>query len=113
MAFSIEEDQLLHKAMDAFINKNRPKPEIRDQLDIAYKIYDQSIEIFEIRKNMDNKIINCSIAKTTFNRSTNKWKIYWQRSDLKWHGYQPNLEVTSINKFIKIVEEDKLCCFWG
>jgi len=43
----------------------------------------------------------------------NKWKIYWQRADLKWHLYEPNKEVKTIKTFIKIVDEDKLGCFWG
>lgn len=25
-------------------------------------------------------------AKATYVRKTDRWKIYWQRADLKWHA---------------------------
>ena len=35
------------------------------------------------------------------------------RSDLKWHGYEPNPEVDDLSDFLSIIEEDKYGCFWG
>jgi len=40
-------------------------------------------------------------------------KIYWQRSDLKWHEYEPNLEVRFLEEFLTIVAENKHCYFFG
>ena len=40
------------------------------------------------------------------------WKAYWQRADLKWHRYDPDPEVDTINDFIKLVEEDEFGCFF-
>ena len=42
--------------MDAFIKKIRPPKEIRDKLDIGYRIDGQIIEIFEIRPNWANPV---------------------------------------------------------
>ncbi len=53
------------------------------------------------------------IAKATFVRSTALWKIFWMRSDLKWHGYEPLPVVGSIEKFLATVEKDEYACFWG
>ena len=41
------------------------------------------------------------------------WKLYWQRADLKWHGYKPKTEVNSVEEFLEIVEADEYGCFYG
>jgi hypothetical protein len=35
------------------------------------------------------------------------------RRDLKWHGYEPALEVGSIEEFCALVDEDAHACFFG
>ena len=98
-----------------YIERKRPPKEIRNKLDIAYRIENQSIIIYEIRPRWDNpkEYIHSDIAKTTYVKSANHWKIFWQRADLKWYGYTPNPTVKKVSDFIKIVEEDKLGCFCG
>jgi hypothetical protein len=32
---------------------------------------------------------------------------------MKWHGYEPAPEVSSIEEFLALVGEDKHCCFFG
>jgi len=112
MAFSETEIASVKKDMDKYILRIRPQPEIRDRLDISYKIYDQSVEIFEISPDMNGRIMHNPIAKTTFIRTNNTWKIFWMRADLKWHGYKTEYAKT-INDFIEIVDKDENCCFWG
>jgi hypothetical protein len=33
--------------------------------------------------------------------------------DLKWHGYESNLEVKSLEAFFGVVERDEFGCFFG
>lgn len=113
MAFSKEETETINKALERYIEKVRPSFEIRDKVDIAYKIYNQSVGIFEKRKLQNNQLIEEPIAKATFMRTSNKWNVYWQRADLKWHGYEPKKQVSTIQDFLRIVEDDEFCCFWG
>jgi len=113
MAFSSDEEVEIKKVLDPYIASVRPKPEIRDEVDLFYKIYDQSVEIYEVRKIYDGRVIDEPIAKTTFNRTSNKWKVFWQRADSKWHGYEPKKEIANLKDFVKIVDEDKHSCFWG
>lgn len=103
------------EAMEQFLERRRPPEHIRKELDFGYKIENQSIEIFEIRPSWrePNTLKESSVAKTTFVSSKNCWKVFWMRSDLKWHGYSPQLEVKTLAKFLKLVEEDKHGCFWG
>ncbi len=101
--------------MENFIGKIRPEEEIRDQVDISYRIDDQSIYIYEIRPDwMDpKKKTESPIAKTTYIKSKNHWKIFWMRADLKWHSYGPFPVVKTLKEFIQIVEDDNHGCFWG
>ncbi len=103
------------EAMENFISSIRPPEDIREKLDIGYKIEGQSIIIFEIRPqwNKPEIILEHPVAKTTFVKTKNEWKVFWMRADLNWHGYTPKLFVKTIKEFNKLVKEDKLHCFWG
>jgi hypothetical protein len=101
--------------LDEFIESKRPQKEIRDQLDIAYRIENQSVTIFEIRPEFQNPAskIEIEVAKTTYVRTKNKWKLYWMRRDLKWHGYEPDLFSDSIDEVLSVIDKDEYGCFWG
>lgn len=114
MAFTNEEADKIKKQMDDFILKRRPPEDIRNEVDLSYKIEKQSIIIFEIRKMFQQEgVAEIPIAKATYTMKNKYWKIYWQRADLKWHSYEPNEQVKNISSFIKTVDEDKYGCFWG
>jgi hypothetical protein len=114
MAFTISELDIIKKEMDTFILKRRPPESVRNQVDLNYKIDKQSIIIFEIRKMFQQEgMVDISIAKATYVMKENKWKIYWQRADLKWHSYEPKKEVKTVKAFLKVVDEDEFCFFWG
>ncbi len=49
-------------------------------------------------------------AKIQYIKSRNIWKLYWMRSDLKWHGYD---EYSSFETAIKEIDEDPNGCFFG
>lgn len=101
--------------MENFTEERRPPLEIRDELDLSYKIENQSIIIFEIRskfKSVTEKI-ECPVAKTTFVKTNNSWKVFWQRADLKWHLYKPQPVVKTLKDFTQLVNEDTYHCFWG
>jgi hypothetical protein len=52
-------------------------------------------------------------AKATYVKTTGTWKVFWQRADLRWHGYEPVPHVGSVEKFLAVVDEDKYGCFFG
>lgn len=115
MALEFENEIEIIEVLEGYLINSRPPEEIRNKLDINYKIEGQSIIIFEIRPVWDNpnEKMECNIAKTTFVKKENSWKIFWFMSDMKWHGYKPKPKVNKLKEFIKIIEEDKLGCFWG
>ena len=115
MAFNEIEKKRCEKAVSAFMGKRRPPAHIRNQLDLGYRLKGQSVEIFEIRPDWRDpaKTMEEPVAKATYVRSQNVWKIYWQRADLKWHRYDPDPEVDSIEDFLRVVDTDEYCCFYG
>jgi len=113
MAFTANELDKINYEMNTFILKRRPPKNVRNQVDLSYKVEKQSIVIFEIRKMFQQEgMVDIPIAKATFIMKENKWKIYWQRADLKWHLYEPKKEVKTVKAFLKVVDEDEYCCFW-
>jgi hypothetical protein len=115
MAFNDIDTKKYENILSRYIERIRPNPSIRNQDDISFKIYRQSVEIFEIRPDFldPSKIIDIPVAKSTYIRSQNIWKIYWRRADLNWHLYEPQPQVNSLDHFIDIVERDQYACFWG
>lgn len=115
MALSEFEAKRVEKAVLAFLQKHRPPPHVRPELDLGYRIIGQSVELFEIRPRWDkpSEKRQYPFAKATYVRSTGIWKVYWQQADLKWHAYDPAPQVGSLEKFLEIVAEDKHACFFG
>jgi len=115
MAFNDLERKRVENIVRAFVEKLRPSPPIRLQLDFGFRVTGQSIELFEIRPQWNKPDIKheSSFAKATFVRAQGIWKVYWKRADLKWHRYEPVPEVSAIEKFLTVVKEDECSCFFG
>jgi hypothetical protein len=115
MAISEFETKRVEKTMEAYLERTRPPVHIRKELDIAYRIENQSVELFEIRPafRVPNQKIEHAIAKATYVKRAKEWRVYWMRADLKWHRYEPVPEVDSLDDFLKIIEEDAHGCFYG
>ncbi|MGH8502553.1 MAG: DUF3024 domain-containing protein [Gammaproteobacteria bacterium] len=66
-----------------FMERRRPPPHIRSELDIGYRISGHSVEIFEIRPDWQNpkETMEHPVAKATFMRTKNRWRVFWMRRD--------------------------------
>jgi hypothetical protein len=115
MTLDITKSVEIIETMENYIAKVRPKPEIRNQVDINYEIQEQSVIINEIRPVWNNpeKILTSGYAKATFVKSKNIWKIFWKRADNKWHSYKPQPSVKELKDFLKLVDQDKYGYFKG
>ncbi len=114
MALSEVETKRYEKLVKAYCDNKYPA-HIRNELYLNYEIQDQSIILFTVRPQWNNpsETVKGMIAKATYVKSIKIWKLYWQRADLKWHGYEPKPEVKSVEEFLEIVKADKHACFYG
>lgn len=115
MPLSELERKRCERDLQHFLERRRPPPHVRKDLDLGYKIEGQSVEIFEIRPDWRDKSVSrtTSVAKATFVRARNHWRVYWLRRDLKWHSYEPASQVRSLEEFLAVVDQDEHCCFFG
>ena len=115
MKFDITQSVEIIEIMENYISKVRPRPEIRNQLDIGYELLNQSVILNEIRPQWNNPSIMMAsgYAKATYVKVNKTWKVYWKRADSKWHQYEPKPTVSSLKHFLKLVDEDKYACFKG
>jgi hypothetical protein len=115
MAFNDFDKKRIENAMEAFLAKRRPPAHIRADLDIGYRISGQNVEILEIRPQWNDRSIihQHPIAKATYVRTQNRWKIFWMRASLKWQSYEPVPTVASIAEFLQVVDADTYGCFFG
>ena len=65
MALTVIEMENIKLVMNKFISKRRPPEDIRDKVDLAFKIEGQNIEIYEIRPQFEGKgIISQAVSET-------------------------------------------------
>lgn len=114
MAFTQSEIENIEKSGDNFLKKIRPPEDMRKEIDFLYLIEGNSVVIYQTWPNpLMKTITRIQVAKATFVRTQNIWKIYWQRADLKWHGYTPYPTSETIDEFFEVVDKDKHACFFG
>ena len=115
MALSEFETKKIEKEVRAFVDKRRPPPYIRPELDLGFRVKGQSVEILEVRPRWRHpgEKMEHAVAKATYVKTQRIWRVYWQRADLKWHGYEPNAEVDTLQDFLAIVDRDEYACFFG
>ena len=115
MAFTELELARCQTELEGFMKRRRPPLHVRDKLDHGYRISGQSVELFDIRPDWRNPKVKreTPFAKTTYVRSSGQWRVFWMKSDSKWHGYEPHLHVNSLARFLEVVHKDEYCCFFG
>ncbi len=71
MAISEFEQKRCEREMVNFLKTHRPPPHVRNQMDIAYRLQDQSVEIFEIHPRWDKpkEKVETFVAKATYVKS--------------------------------------------
>ena len=109
------EKKKVENVVGAFVARRRPPVHLRKEVDLDFRLKGQSIEIFEIRPvwQGNGETHEIPVAKATFVRTRGAWRLYWQRSDLKWHRYEPLPEATAIETVVEEVDADPFGCFWG
>lgn len=114
MAFN-DEDVARYSALASAFCERAVPANVQHQVWMGFKIEGQSITLIEYRVHWQDKTRTTEhpIAKTSFNRRSGEWRIYWMRANLKWWAYEPCLTVSSFEKFLAEVDRDECACFFG
>jgi len=114
MPFSELELKPIEEAVGELCRK-RSLPQLKDKLQLGYSVKGHEIIIFERRPKWDHlkEWIESPVAKLKFIRSANKWRLYWQRADLKWHEYPGPSSSDRIGDLVQEIDADTLACFFG
>jgi hypothetical protein len=77
MALTEIEEARVRKIVGGFVERRRPPLRIRQELDLAYRISGQSVEIFEIRQRWyePSEKFERPVAKANFVRKHAIWKV--------------------------------------
>ncbi|WP_417764896.1 DUF3024 domain-containing protein [Shewanella chilikensis] len=46
-------------------------------------------------------------------KTKKKSRVFWPRTDLRWHIYELNLTASSLKQFLQIVRQMHMCVFWA
>jgi len=114
MTFSELELKRIEQAVGEFCRRRSPAY-LKDKLRLEYSVKGHDVVIVERRPRWDNpkEWIESPVVKLKFIRSANKWRLYWQRADLKWHEYPGLSSSDRIGDLVREVDADPLACFFG
>ena len=114
MAFSELELKLIEQTVGVFCRKRSPA-HLKDKLRLEYSVKGHEVVIVERRPKWDNPTewIESPVAKLKFIRSAIKWRLYWQRADLKWHEYPGLSSSDRLDELVQEIDSDPLACFFG
>lgn len=113
MPFNDIEVANIKQCMEFFLEKRRPAEHLRDELDLQYRIEDDSVVIFEVRQlTWSDSRVEEPVAKIIHNKITGSWSLLWMDKDSNWHHYDEKM-LGSFSDAIKLVEDDLQGYFFG
>lgn len=118
MAFKQTELDEIAPKLKAFISNESPPAQTGAQL--AFCIDRQSVVLLEVRPDLQAlmsgegvKLNESPIAKATWVRSRQVWRVFWMPADGNWEAYVATPEVDTVDEFLDVLKEDELACFFG
>lgn len=113
MAFTELELRFIRKILDRICIRRSPV-HLCDKIRTAYEIKNHDVIVYEERKFGDRvHWSRTECAKFKYDRTGNRWKLYWMRRDRKWHRYASDLDSTELNALVAEVDQDRNGAFFG
>ena len=115
MALTDDELALVDVTVGTRVARRQPPEHLRDQLRLEVEIDGHRVRIWEIRPLWTDptQTVMSGVARFTYTRSRDEWKLYWKRRDGKWHPWNPEENTGPLKKLVRIVDEDRHGAFWG
>lgn len=115
MAFNERELEHIDRTVGAFVRRKQPPEHLLDKLRHEVEIEGHKVRIMTIRPSFrdPNRTTRYPVAQFTYNRTQDRWKLYWMRRDMKWHVWPPSEDVERLEDLVAVVEADVHGGFWG
>jgi len=114
MTFTDIDLQRIKNEVGGLCTKRTPA-HLKDKLRFEYEIEKQSVIVFEIRPvwNNPDEITKLPMAKLKYVKSQKVWKLFWQRANMKWVKYEPNVSAKDLKELVQEIDNDFYGCFFG
>jgi hypothetical protein len=114
MAFSDSVLQKVKRIVGGLCSEKTPD-HLKEQLRFEYEIEKQNVIIFEVRPAWKNpsEFTRMPLAKLTYVKSENIWKLYWKRASGKWVLYEPKGSAKDLGVLVGEIDKDTHGCFFG
>ena len=116
MPFSEIELRYIEDTVGKMCGRRSP-PLLRDELRIIYEVERLDVVVYEERPNWRDpkKWSRMGVAKFKYSRKDGKWKLFWMRSDSKWHRYEMGMPggAKRLEELVKEVDNDPYGAFFG
>jgi hypothetical protein len=114
VAFSEFELKRIDSVMRTISIDKVPK-HLRDQLRFEYEVKGHAVTVWEIRPawNDPTQETKMGVARFRYTRKSDSWKLYWMRKDLKWHAYDPDVNIGRLESLVAEVDRDEYGAFFG
>jgi hypothetical protein len=114
MAFSEIELKNIDNKVGALCRWRSPA-RIKDKLYFEYEVIRHDVIIWERRPRYNDPSIwtKSAVAKLKYDRTNRRWKLYWMRSDMKWHLYDPSSSTGDLDLLVDEVDRDPHGAFFG
>jgi hypothetical protein len=103
------------RAVGTFLEKRRPPEEFRSKLDYQVRIDGSTVQLIEVRPHWKGQLdfSKAPFAQARWIASRQVWRLYWMRSDLRWHSYPELPETKTLEEALAEVDRDPCGCFFG
>ena len=114
MALSDIERARISKRLNAYCDERIPM-HVRNKLRLGYRITGHDVFLFEERPAFrpSHKWRELPVAKFTYVRTRNVWRLFCQHRDLRWHTYQRLPTAAEFDILLREVDADPTQIFWG
>ena len=89
--------------------------DIRDQLNLTFKIIRDKVTLIETRPYFKDPSIwtENPVAQFRFDNETNKWTLYCMDRNSRWHLYDLIKPSMDFDDMLKALDDDRTGIFWG
>jgi hypothetical protein len=92
-----------------------PDPAVSSKLQHGYRIEGYAVVLYERRPafRAPHEWHDHDVAKFRFVKTAERWQLFCQFRDLKWHSYEPLPEAPDLEALVSEVRRDPTGIFWG